>query len=161
MDLEIGQHEPFQQREWRLERVGWTIIAVLIIAGLAGLLGPGPFSWATSRSDAGLVTVEYQRVTHHEADDAITLTFPAEAVQDGMVTVEVTGSWVAGVDLQGISPEPSDQMAVPEGRALTIPVEQAGDTEVHLTFQAQGYGTLSAEMAVGDDSASFTQLVLP
>jgi hypothetical protein len=160
-DLEIEQHDAFQRREWRVERVGWVLLALLLLAGLSGLLGPGPLSWATAGTSSDPVRVEYQRVTHHEADDAVTLGFSPDAVEDGAVTVELTGSWVGAVDIQGISPEPGEQRATPGGVVLEIPVERSGDVEVTISFRPQEYGRLALMAAVGDSSVSLTQLVLP
>ena len=161
MSLQIGQNEKFQQREWRLERIGWTVVGAFVLAGFIGLLGTGPLSWAVGRSAGGLVTVEYQRVTHHEADDSLTLVLPANAVEDGVISVELRGAWVAGVDIQSISPQPSEERAVPGGVVLDIAVERPGTTKMVVGFRAQEYGTLDATVAVRGDSTTFTQLVLP
>lgn len=161
LDLEIRQNARFQQREWRLERVGWLLMAVFILAGLIGILGPGPLSWATADSEAGTFQVEYQRVGHNEADDSVRFLFSEDAIEDGKVTLELTGSWVSGIDVSGISPEPSAQYAIPDGIALDFDVLQPGDISVALTFRAQDYWMLDAEATVGEDSTSFTQLVLP
>lgn len=96
MDLEIRQDQRFQQREWRLERIGWTLIALFVLAGLLGLLGPGPLSWATARSDGGLVEVEYQRFTHWVADDTVEIRVAPDAVGAGAFEVTLTGDWVEG-----------------------------------------------------------------
>ena len=161
MSLQISQNERFQQREWRLERIGWGVVGAFVLAGLIGLLGTGPLSWAVTSSDEGLVTVEYQRVTHHEADDSLELMFPAEAVEDGIISVEISGSWLAAVDIQGVSPQPSEERAVPNGVVFDIAVERPGATTVLVTFRAQEYGALGAEVAVRGDTTSFSQLVLP
>ncbi|HEU4539783.1 MAG TPA: hypothetical protein VFR23_01525 [Jiangellaceae bacterium] len=161
MSLQISQNERFQQREWRLERIGWVLVGAFALAGLAGLLGAGPLSWTTAHSDAGLVTVEYQRFTHHEADDSLTLVLAADAAEDGTITVELTGSWVTGVDLQSISPQPSEERAVPGGITFDVAVERTGTTEIQVNFRAQEYGTLDAALAVRGDTTGFTQLVLP
>src|SRR5690625_1718489 len=126
MRLDIEQDARFQQREWRIERVGWVLLTLFIVAGLVGVLGTGPLSWTTARSPHGVVAVAYQRVTHHEADDSIELTFSPEAVQDGTVVVELTGSWVTGVDRQSMAPEPAEERVVPGGTVLELPVERAG-----------------------------------
>lgn len=161
MSLQINQNERFQQREWRLERIGWGVVGAFVLAGLIGLLGAGPLSWATDRSDGGLVTVGYQRITHHEADDSLTLVLPADAVEEGIISVELTGTWISGVDLQSISPQPSEERAVPRGVVFDIAVERPGTTEVVVGFRAQEYGTLEATVSVRGDTMSFTQLVLP
>lgn len=43
---EILQRPPdearFQKREWRAQRIGWAVLAAIILAALSGLLGDGP-----------------------------------------------------------------------------------------------------------------------
>lgn len=65
--------------ERRFARLGWVTLTVLVVAGLAGLLGPGPLSWATAYSPGALIAVEYQRVRHREADGSLTLRIAGEA----------------------------------------------------------------------------------
>ena len=43
-DLELETDESFQRNEWRIQRVGWIVWSLVIIAGLIGLLGSGPMS---------------------------------------------------------------------------------------------------------------------
>ena len=35
-DLEIHQDLPFQRRSWTVQRVGWAIMALVVLAGLLG-----------------------------------------------------------------------------------------------------------------------------
>lgn len=160
MDLEVKQDDRFQRREWRIERVGWTLLGLFVAAGLVGLLGAGPFSWATNRSPQGLVQVSFQRVTHHESDDSITITVDPEAIENGTVLVELTGSWVSGVDRQATTPQPTTESAIPEGVALEIPA-RPGEATMTITFRAQRYGALRGDLTVNGDQVSFTQFVLP
>lgn len=161
MSLEIKRDDRFQRREWRAERIGWVLVTALVMAGLFGLLGRGPLSSSTARSPGELVTVSYSRVSHYEADESITFSFGAGAVEDGTVTVGIRGSWPAGVDLQSITPEPSEQSAVPGGVILEFAVEEVGDLAATVSYRAQDLGKLDAEVSVGEDSATLTQLVLP
>ena len=41
-DLELETDESFQRNEWRIQRAGWIVWSLVIIAGLIGLLGSGP-----------------------------------------------------------------------------------------------------------------------
>jgi hypothetical protein len=54
VDLDIERNHRFQRREWCLERFGWLLLALIILAGLLGLLGTGRFSrTATDRGSPG------------------------------------------------------------------------------------------------------------
>jgi len=43
-DLKLETDESFQRNEWRIQRAGWIVWSLVIIAGLIGLLGSGPRS---------------------------------------------------------------------------------------------------------------------
>lgn len=47
-DLEISQDLEFQKRSWTIQRVGWVVIALLILAGLLGVFGKGIAADATA-----------------------------------------------------------------------------------------------------------------
>lgn len=159
MDLEIGQHERFQQLEWRAERTGWVLIALFVVAGLLGGLGTGVLSWRTAST--GAVTVAYDRVTHHEADDSLTVTFTEAAVEDGTVTAELTGSWPSAVDIDAISPEPAAQLLTPGGLVLEFDVERPGELTVVVSFRAHRHGAQDGRLTVGADTVAFSQFVMP
>jgi hypothetical protein len=160
VDLEIERHERFQVLEWRWQRLGWAVLGAFVLAGLVGLLGPGPLSSTTRTS--GPVTVRFDRVTHHEADDTVTLVLGPEAIRNGTITAELSGSWLAGVDVQGITPEPSAQRAIPGGgTVLEFEVEKPGEVEASMSFRPQQHGTISADLTVGQDTVSFSQFVMP
>lgn len=161
LDLEIRQSAEFTQREWVVERVGWALLALFILAGLLGVFGWGPLTTVTARSDGGTLAVEYQTVGHHEADDSVRILVASEAAVDGTVTVELTGSWVSGVDISSVTPAPSTERAITDGVALEFDVEPGADTEVTIIFRASGYWGIDARAAVGDDAVRFSQFVLP
>ncbi|WP_125776870.1 hypothetical protein [Antribacter gilvus] len=161
MGLEITREETFQSREWRAERIGWTLLALFVAAGLAGLLGAGPLSDTTRESPGGLVDVSYARVTHFEADDSLSVRLAPDAVEQDTVTMTVAGSWLSGVDLQGVSPQPGEERLTDDGVVYEFDVEDPGDLTVTITFRAQDVGPLTADVSVGSDTVSLTQLVLP
>lgn len=151
----------FPRREWIAQRIGKVLLSVFVLAGLAGLLGAGPLSSTTRQSADGLFSVEVNWVSRHQEDETLTVTFSPEAVQNGTVTLELTGEWLAGADLQNISPEPAEQRALADGIALTFLVEPSAETAVSLSFTTAGHFALRGRAAVGDDSVTFTQFVLP
>lgn len=161
MDLEIDHDEAFQVREWRWVRVGWLAMIAFVLAGLVGLLGPGPFSWVSAKGEHGLVTVEYQRISHNEADDSITLQFSARSPRDGQLSVELSGPWVSGVNLQNVSPQPAEQRIVQDGIRFVLPADDSVPSAVQLTFRPQKYGSLDGTVAVGGDRVAFSQFVIP
>ena len=161
LEQEIRESERFRRREWRLERVGWSLLALFIVAGLLGVFGWGPLSTATALSEGGAIRAEYQWVGHFEADDSVTFVVSPDAVTNGTVTLELTGSWVGAVDVSSIAPAPSAEYSIPGGVALDFAVLGHAPVEVVIMFRAHGYWGLDALATVGDDSVGFSQFVLP
>lgn len=58
---DFGQNLEYQHREWAVQH-GWVVIAVLILAALAGLAGDGPLSHASIRSADGTLIAGYERI---------------------------------------------------------------------------------------------------
>jgi hypothetical protein len=161
MGLQISHNEAFQRREWAFQRVGWIVIGLLVIAGLVGLLGPGPFSGRTASGADGALQVEYQRLAHLEADDLISLTLAPEAVSGDSVNVEIDGHWVRAVDIQGISPQPQEEVETPYGLRLTFPVTPGAGVSVQINFRAQQIGSIDGGVRFEGQTVAFDQFVYP
>jgi hypothetical protein len=161
MTLQVDADEMVQRRRRRAARVGWVALGGIVASGLAGLLGPGPVSRTVTVSADGLVTAEHHRIAHHEADDSLVLRVAPQAVDDGRLHIELGGSWVDGVDLQSMSPEPIDQRLVPGGRVLEFGVERPGSLAVTIAYRADDVGRLTGHVRVADDHLTFHQFVLP
>lgn len=69
--LEVSQDLNFQRREWVVQRVGWVVMAVLLVAALLGLFGPGPLSKSIAGSASGPVRAEYYLAVNHCGNDTI------------------------------------------------------------------------------------------
>ena len=58
-DLDIAQDIRSLNRAWKVQRAGWIVIALLLLAALAGLFGSGPVGDA--REEAAALRVDYVR----------------------------------------------------------------------------------------------------
>lgn len=159
MGLQVEDHAAFQRREWTVQRVGWAAMALLVIAALAGLLGPGPLSRTTATSEDGLVEVSYQRFGHLEADDMIRIVVAPAAVTGDSVEVQLAQDWVRSVDISGITPEPTDQVATPYGVRLAVAAEPGAEVAIQITFRASELGPIAAGVRFEDQRVSFRQFV--
>jgi hypothetical protein len=162
MGLQVEQHDAFQRQEWRAQRLGWLLMALLVLAALAGLLGgPGPFSWTTATGADGALRVEYQRLGHFEADEVVTLTVAPAAVTGDSVDLELAGAWVRGVDLRGVSPEPQEQVTTTYGLRLTFATEPGAELSVQVAYRPAEVGSLHGGVRLEGESVDFGQFVYP
>lgn len=159
--LDLDDDPAFLERERRVGRLGWVVLSLFVLAGLAGLLGPGPLSSTTSGTDADPVRISYDRVVHLDSADRLTLLLDTSTAEGDSLSVELTGSWLGGVDLETVSPEPDTQKLLPGGARYEFAVGRAGDTEVTLGFRPQQLGRLTLTATVGGVTTTAHQIVLP
>lgn len=173
MALELRGTDTFRRREHVFTMFGLVVLLGIVAAASFGFLGKGPWSGQRVESEGGAVVVEHLRISHIEADDMLTLTLaPTAAEPDGeneTITVDITGSWIQGINRQSVSPSPSEEVLIPGGIRMEFAFDpdaepQSGSTDslqVFIQFRAQELGELDGTVTVGGESASFRSFVLP
>lgn len=156
-ELDAGAAE----RSWRLERLGWGLVTLIVVLALVGVFGHGPASWTSTTSSQGGIVLDHQRVARHNADEQVTLHLGTSTVRDGRIELEVLGDWVQAVRVDSLVPEPSAQRSVPGGLLLEFEADAVAPTVVTLYYRAFRYGSQEAEISAGGDRLGFTQWVLP
>jgi hypothetical protein len=160
--LEINEDPAFQQRDWRIQRIGWGILAAIIAAALAGLLGPGPLSTTQAHSGQSL-EVEYERFLRHGAQSELRVQVASAARSAGQVRVAISREYLSGLDLQQVTPSPSRVQSA--GQSVVYVFERAagpGPLHARFVFQPHKLGTRSGGIAIDDGSrVSIRQFTYP
>ncbi|HEU4684777.1 MAG TPA: hypothetical protein VFS39_09785, partial [Nitrospira sp.] len=103
-DLDIHQDLAFQRRSWRLQRVGWGVLAVIALAGLLGLFGQGPFSRTTAADPSLPFSVEYDRFARFRSPMILRILLNEEHPPRAMLDVWVSRAYLDHVQITGITP---------------------------------------------------------
>lgn len=56
--VQVSEDLDFQRKEWRVQRIAWTCMAVLILAAALGAAGSGPLSSRTAKARGGHLAVD-------------------------------------------------------------------------------------------------------
>lgn len=156
--LQVSEDMPFQRLEWRIERIGWVAMAMLIVAALLGLLSNGPLSRANQ--SAGSLHVEYQRFLRNQAP----ADFRVEVLSaKGEVEISLNRGFVDDVQLEQVVPRPNRIDAGPKGIVLHFDVPQnSAPNFVIIRFQPQRMGWLRTNIgSPGQPIVRLTQFVYP
>lgn len=148
--LRVDEHSGFQRAMWRVERIGWALMAVVIAAALAGLLGPGPLSRSTAASDDGRLTVDYLRFARTGGTSELSLEVDAALVDDGRVDIVLGQSFLDGIDLRRITPQPAAEVATADGVRFTFDAAEPGTVTVSFAFRPEAMGRVRTLVAVPD-----------
>lgn len=97
----------FQRRQWRVERIGWTAMAIIIVAALAGVFGGGGWVARTTASDsAGSTEVQYARFARYAAPTTLQVKVAA-AASGRPIRLRVSDRYLNAMTVRAITPPPA------------------------------------------------------
>ncbi|QDW66877.1 hypothetical protein [Luteimonas granuli] len=134
---------------WRVERIAWATMALLLLGAVLGAFGGGPLSHARSGSPEA-VQLEYQRLLRAAAPTEYRLLIQPSFAADGRVAVRIDQALVELMQLESIVPEPD---AVAAGAGYTefsfrIAPDRRSVAHVVLRFKPATFGRFSGELSV-------------
>lgn len=159
--IQIEQDLPFHYGQWRLERIGQTLIACCLVAALLGLFGHHPLASATQQTADGGSSIRYDRFARIESASAVRLTLQPRKSGNGVVRVWLNQDYLDALQLTSISPLPLLAEAHDGGRAFVFQTDGSRFTAT-LSIQFQAVGTVHGTVRVDDgETLAVTQFVWP
>lgn len=163
-DIEIGHDIGFQRREWVVQRVGWMVMLLIVIAALLGLFGGGgPLNNATLGDDSSAIRVHYKRFDRvlNPTDMQIELTGAATAASQARVWI--SKDYLEHVQIESISPEPVEVTTEGDRDVYTFEITAQGQpARILFAIKPQRIGTLSGQIGLeGGESHTFQRFIYP
>jgi hypothetical protein len=146
---------------WRVERVGWALVAAILVATLFGAFGDGPLSRAASGSQA--FRVEYDRLLRASAPAELKVRAGSAAAQGGLLRLRIARSLVDRMEFDSIVPQPLRQVAGPGYTEFVFPVAGGGGAvDINVRYRPATFGRQSGAVSlVGSDTLLIRQYVFP
>jgi hypothetical protein len=160
--LQIHEDLTFQYRSWRIRRVGWTVMGLILVAGALGLLGQGPLSRATTGPPGGPFQVDYERMAHYESTAVLRLHLTPEAVRDERATIRLGEQYVRHIQIEAITPMPASANGSSEGVSYVFHLKPGQPSVITFYLKLRQVGLLTGEVGIGDSPpVGFRQFVFP
>lgn len=105
--LPVEDDISLHRKGWIIQRIGWVLMFVFLIAALLGLFGEGPLS--RKKIKAGNITLEYERFCRYEHGIEIRL----QSEGENIYTVSIPQKYLKSFRVGDIVPEPQKQTATP------------------------------------------------
>jgi hypothetical protein len=164
-DLEVNENIDFQRRIWRFQTVGRVVMALVLVAALLGLLGPGLLSNGASADSpqAELGVKEYERFLRFMKPTTLRIGLEPGAVTEREARVWLDRQYIEGVQIQHITPQPQRVEAGSKGLTYVFNVEDPNQsTAFSFDLQPQKMGLLQGRVGLEDEEpVSFKQFVYP
>jgi protein-L-isoaspartate(D-aspartate) O-methyltransferase len=147
----------FERRFWRVQRVAWIVLGLVIVAALLGLLGKGPLSRREERS--GDLSVRYDRFVHRDSPAGLVVELPADA--DGVAALWIGRSYLENVRIQRTTPEAESTWAGIDRSVFAFHAEPRGRAWVSIDLEVRSIGRVEGWLGAGSDSIPIRQFVYP
>jgi hypothetical protein len=155
--LQIDQALPFQRRFHLIQRVAWSLLALVPVAAVLGLFGGGLLGETSAGSRAAGVTVSYDRFARMSADTELELRLERA---DGPSAVSISRSLLDQYDISEIRPEPERVITRPDRIEYVFAASASGTAR--FAVQPSAPGSASGMVAVhGGSPVRVRQLVFP
>jgi hypothetical protein len=153
--IQIEQDLNFQRREWKIQRVGWIAMALVIIAALLGAFGTGPLSSATIETEG--LRLEHERFCRLERATELRFTIGGTGAP---VLLLIGSGYLNRVMIERITPEPAKVEAVSDGVVFEFFLRGPATVTFHLT--PKKFGLASGKARLGQAAPiTFTQFIYP
>jgi hypothetical protein len=162
-DLEIEQDLDFERRSWTFERAGWVVMAMVWLAALVGLLGPGPLSETTVGVQGGPLWLEYSRFGRFRAPLTLRVHLGPNADQQGPVRVWLSREYLEAVQIEQVTPQPQQVEAGLERITYVFAVsEPSRSTAATFSLKTARFGRQRGCVGMADGpSLCFRQFFYP
>ena len=145
-DLEISQDLNFQRRSWAVQRFGWVLLAMVILAALLGLFGPGPLSQAMAGQQDSPLRIEYHRFWRLKSPMSLRLHLGPEAAASGQARVWLSRSYVEAMRVQHVTPQPQRVEAGSDRFTYVFTLSQVNrPTAVTFTIEPETPGSVAGQ----------------
>lgn len=150
---------PFQRREWVVQRIGWVLVAMILLAGAAGLFGNGPLAQRMSANQA--LQFEYEWLARRDAQTTWKLTPRAPPVE-GRYRVALDANWAQHFRITAVQPEPESARLANGRWVYEFSARDARAVPIVFHVEARKMGTLEGSIQLDDAPAlAVTQFVYP
>jgi hypothetical protein len=153
--FQIDEDLNFQRREWKIQRLGWVAMALVILAALLGVFGTGPLSSATIERDG--LRLEHERFCRLQRNTELRFTIAGTA---DPVLLLIGGEYLDRVRIERITPEPAKAEAVSDGVVFQFVLQGPAAVTFHL--MPKKFGLVSGKARLGQAAPiTFTQFIYP
>jgi hypothetical protein len=160
--LDLDDEEKFLERSWLIQRIGWVVMIIIVVAAIIGLFGGGPVSSASAGTlDSGL-EIRYERFARMHAVTEARVRAAHAAPGDSMIAVWVSERWIGRFDVQSINPEPARTSVRGRGRTYEFVAADTSSVEIILELRPTKMGPTTGMISlIGGPSVPIRQFIYP
>jgi hypothetical protein len=161
--LEINQDLEFERWSSLVQRIGWIAMALVILAGVLGLLGPGPLNDRVAGQKDSPLWVNYKRFGRLQAPLNMQVHAGPSIAKAGLLQLWLDRDYAQGLQLKQVFPEPVRTEVGASRFTFTFPVTgPSAEAIVTFTFEPEQFGSVHGTVGVeGGPTVELDQFIYP
>jgi hypothetical protein len=163
--LEVDQDIAFTLREWKVERLGWALFGIALLAAFAGLFGgAGPLAIAEVQSNDNKLQLQYSLITRLAGVPQFTVKVDPSLASGGVLTLSISTKLTETLKVEQIEPEPDSTILAGELQHYQFKVDPGAvePLQVRFGFKPDKAGLNAGEVGVvGGPSIFIRQFIWP
>jgi hypothetical protein len=143
-----------QEVTWAVERAGWAVMALIVVAALAGLFG-GSMTRDESKDPSGRLHVSYQHYQRHL--DPTDMTLSVETQGQSLFEITIDATLAASFEIRSITPQPIESQAHEGGLLLKFAAspDSGAPARIRITGVPTGAGSVAGNIGlIGESSGA-------
>ena len=150
-DLELDQDTDFDRKQWRFERAGWAVIALIVVVASLGVFSVGPLAPASAGSAQSGLQVRYSRFARKMAPTMLEITLGEKAGKNGKARVWISRDYIERFEVLHVTPDPASVEAGGHRIIYEFDVSKPPETTgVTFHLRSETAGIFDAEAGLED-----------
>lgn len=160
-DLDIEEDIELEHTNWKMQRVGWVLMTLLIIAALLGFFGKGGLAIVNNKtagdSETGL-EVEYEKFLRRGAPSELTVSLAGESAS--VKQIRFSKDFFDRVRVEQVIPEPAEVIMEDEGISYYFNLS-GNNPQIKFYLKPMKMGNMHLLVQQQNKQVSLSQFVYP
>ena len=159
--IEVDQDLDHARSLWRVQRLGWLGMLLIVGAATLGLFGHGPLADGQARAES--LTLDYARFARHGATSSLEAVVQPQALRGDTLRLWIARSYLDGVELESVIPEPERVATRDDVVVFTfVTAQRSQPTRITFNLRPDQYWSEHARAGIeGGESVTFRQFIYP
>lgn len=155
--LQLDDKMNLHRKEWRVQKIGWSILSLLLIAAALGLFGNGVLSETIVGNPGTNHWMRYQHFIRLEAP--FTLEVHMTTSENKAAVLAIPNDYLQVMNLEKMTPEP-DQIQIKEGQVQYI-FPGNGHVQVNLQLKPSAFGRKESTFYLNNQPYAISHFIYP